>query len=94
MTEPTHLTRDQLAPIVAAIHRRETAALIGLGLLLPPFPDCPTCGQAPTEMAVGNSNSFIDDLVRFGFRPCNHTFAANGEDLYETYTATRQQEGL
>ncbi|MFM9636000.1 hypothetical protein [Streptomyces turgidiscabies] len=95
MTEPTHLTRDQLEPIVTALHRREVYALVGAGILLPPFPDCPTCGQPPTEMFVRNDHPscFLEDKVAFGFRPCHHTFTADGEDLCLAYDAARQQEG-
>ncbi|MFJ9633815.1 hypothetical protein ACIRU8_39585 [Streptomyces sp. NPDC101175] len=95
MTEPTHLTSEQLEPIVAALHRRETYAAAGAGILVPPFPDCPTCGQAPTELVVRNDHpaTFLEDKVAFGFRPCGHTFTADGEDLYRTYETARQQEG-
>ena len=95
MTEPTHLTRDQLAPIVAAIHHRETYTRAGAGILLPPFPDCPTCGQTPNEMAVNGDypEYFLTDRVAFGFRPCGHTFTANGEDVDRAYDLARQQEG-
>lgn len=93
MTEPTRLTREQLAPIVTAIHRREQAMRAGAGILLPPFPDCPTCGQPPTEFLVNNDHPahFLEDLVGFGFRPCGHTFTADGEDLYLAYEAARAE---
>jgi hypothetical protein len=93
VTEPTHLTRDQLAPLVAAIYRRETAALTELRNLLPPFPGCPTCGQPPAELFVRNDHPshFLEDRVGFGFRPCGHTFTADGEDLYNAYNQARQE---
>lgn len=91
MNEPTQLTREQLEPIVLALHRRETYAAAGAGILIPPFPACPTCGQQPTEMAVRQDPHLIEDRMQFAFRPCGHAFTANGEDLYDAYTAARQQ---
>lgn len=91
MTEPTPLTREQLEPIMLAVQRRETYAAAGAGIFLPPFPDCPTCGQQPTEMAARSSEHLIDDRIQFAFRPCGHTFTADGEDLYDVYTAVRQR---
>ena len=95
MTEPTHLSREQLAPIVAAIHQRETYARAGAGFLLPPFADCPTCGQAPTELLVSNDHPdfFLADRVGIGFRPCGHNFTADGNDVDRAYDLARQQEG-
>jgi hypothetical protein len=92
-SEPTHLTRDQLAPLVAAIYRRETAALTGLRVVLAPFPDCPTCGQPPTELFVRNDHPahFLEDRVGFGFRPCGHTFTADGDDLDHAYEHARRE---
>jgi hypothetical protein len=92
MSEPAHLTRDQLAPIVTAIQRRESAVLVGRRPM-PPFPDCPACGQAPAELFVRNDHPahFLKDEVGFGFRPCGHTFTADGEDLYEAYNQARQE---
>lgn len=91
MTEPTRLTREQLAPVVTAIYRREQAVLYSH--LVPPFPDCPTCGQPPTEFLVNNDHPahFLEDRVGFGFRPCGHTFTADGEDLYLAYEAARAE---
>lgn len=84
--EPTHLTYEQLLPVAAAVHRREAFAVAGVRVLLPPFPDCPTCGQSPTELLVRNdSRLFLEDRVAFGFRPCGHTFTADGEDLFRAY---------
>ena len=91
MTEPTRLTYEQLLPLATAIHRREAAVLAGAGFLLPPFPDCPTCGQQPNELFVRNDHPahFLEDLIGFGFRPCGHTFTADGEDLYTAYSHAR-----
>lgn len=91
MTESTHLTYEQLAPLATAIHRREAAVLAGAALILPPFPDCPTCGQQPNELFVRNDHPahFLEDCVAFGFRPCGHTFTADSEDLYTAYTHAR-----
>ncbi|MFE3031600.1 hypothetical protein ACFXKY_08115 [Streptomyces canus] len=88
--EPTRLTREQLYPLVAALHRRETAVTAG-HLLVHPFPDCPACGQPPAELMVSNDHPahFVEDLVAFKFRPCGHTFTADGEDLYRAYEAAR-----
>ncbi|MCX5253652.1 hypothetical protein OOK27_05615 [Streptomyces canus] len=93
MNEPTRLTYEQLAPIVAALYRREKAALAGAGFLLPPFPDCPTCGQSPTELRTGGDHPahFLEDRIGFGFRPCGHTFTAHGEDLYRAYEHARME---
>lgn len=79
--EPTRLTHEQLLPLAGAIRRRETAAYSDL---LPPWPACPTCGQAPTELLVRNDHpaQFLEDRVAFGFRPCGHNFTAAAEDLY------------
>lgn len=89
---PTHLTREQLYPLAAALHRREAAVLAGRGLLHP-FPDCPTCGQPPTELAVCNDHPdyFLTDRVAFRFRPCGHTFTADGEDLHHAYEQARRE---
>lgn len=92
MSEPTPLTREQLEPIVLALQRREVYVQASAGFLLPPFPNCPTCDQQPTEMAVRQSERFIEDRVQFAFRPCGHAFTADGEDLYDAYVAARQQE--
>lgn len=93
MSEPTRLTREQLTPIVAAIHRREQALLAGVGRLAPPLPNCPTCQQQPTNFLVRNDfpAHFLEDLVGFGFRPCGHNFTADGEDLYLAYEAARAE---
>lgn len=90
----THLTRDQLAPIVTALHRREDYQRAGAGFLLPPFPDCPTCGQQPTELRVGDDHPahFLTDRVAFGFRPCGHTFTADGEDLHQAHETARREQ--
>ncbi|WP_406444601.1 hypothetical protein OHB14_36855 [Streptomyces sp. NBC_01613] len=81
---PTHLTYEQLLPIATAIRRRETALVAGHGNLLPPFPACPTCRQAPTELLVRNDHpdQFLHDRIAFGFRPCGHSFTADAGDLY------------
>lgn len=91
MTEPTRLTREQLAPVVTALHRREQAVL--LGHLVPPFPDCPTCGQQPDGLIINGDHpaNFLEDRIRFGFRPCGHNFTADGEDLYLAYEAARAE---
>jgi hypothetical protein len=91
--EQTHLTYEQLLPVVTAIQRRETAALVGNGILLPPVPDCPTCGQTPAELFVRNDHPahFLKDEVGFGFRPCGHTFTADGEDLHRAYEHARRE---
>jgi hypothetical protein len=93
MSEPTRLTYAQLTPVVTALCRRERAALTGAGFLLPPFPDCPTCGQSPAELFVRNDHPahFLEDEVGFGFRPCGHTFTAGGEDLCRAYGAARSE---
>jgi len=92
VTEPTQLTYEQILPMAEAIHRRESAVLAGAHIIVPPFPDCPTCGQQPTELAVRNDHPahFLEDRVGFGFRPCGHTFTADGEDLYNAYNQARQ----
>lgn len=94
MTEPTHLSRKQLAPIVAAIHQRETYTRAGAGFLLPPFADCPTCGQAPAELLVNNDHPayFLADRVAFKFRPCGHTFTASSEDVDRAYEQARMEQ--
>jgi hypothetical protein len=91
VTEPTPLDREQLQPIIDAIHKRESYARAGVTILLPPFAPCPTCGQPPTELAVSNDHRahFLEDLVAFKFRPCGHTFTAHGDDLYRAYEAAR-----
>src|SRR2546427_4274361 len=62
-------------------------------VLLPPFPDCPTCGQPPTELLVRNdSRLFTEDRVAFGFRPCGHTFTADGEDLFRARSEEHTSE--
>jgi hypothetical protein len=93
VTEPTHLTRDQLAPIVAAVYRREAATLTGARLILPPLPPCPTCGQQPTELTTSSDSHdlFVRNLTALRFRPCGHTFTADGEDIYEAYNTARQE---
>ncbi|WP_393075332.1 hypothetical protein [Streptomyces sp. LN704] len=80
------LTYEQLLPLAAAIRRRETS---GHGILQPPLPDCPTCGQTPTDLHVRNDHPahFIENRVAFGFRPCGHNFRA---DAYDLYRATEQ----
>lgn len=91
--EPTRLTREQLVPIVTAIHRREQAMLAGAGLLAPWFSDCPTCGQQPNGLIVNGDHpaDFLEDRVRFGFRPCGHNFTADGEDLARAYDIARRE---
>jgi hypothetical protein len=94
VNEPTHLTREQLAPIVTALYRRESYARAGAGFLLPPFPHCPTCGQQPTELVTSSDSPdlFVRDRSAFGFRPCGHTFTADGEDLYRAYEQARMEQ--
>jgi len=91
VTEPTPLDREQLQPIIDAFHKRETCAAAGVGFLLPPFAPCPTCGQSPIEMAISNTHPdhFLTDRVAFRFRPCDHTFTADGEDIYLAHEAAR-----
>lgn len=93
MNEPTRLTYEQLLPLATAIQRREAAVLAGAGFILPPFPDCPTCGQQPTKLLVRNDhpNHFLKDEVGFGFRPCGHTFTVGGEDLYRANEQARRE---
>lgn len=94
VTEPTKLTYEQLVPLAIAIHRREAAVLAGAGPFLPPFPDCPTCEQQPDELLVRNDHpgNFLEDSVGFGFRPCGHTFTADGEDLHRAYDQARMEQ--
>lgn len=93
MTEPTPLGREQLQPIINAVQQRESYAKAGMKLLLPPFAPCPTCGEQPTELFVRSDHPgfFLEDRVAFGFRPCGHSFTADGEDLYNAYAQARQE---
>jgi hypothetical protein len=91
---PKHLTYEELFPIVAALHRREAYARHGAGFLLPSFPDCPACGQQPAELATRSDSPdlFVRDRIALRFRPCGHTFTADGEDLYRAHDqASREQ---
>jgi hypothetical protein len=90
VTEPTPLSYEQLLPLAVAIGRRDTAEH---GILLPPWPGCPTCGQVPTDLLVRNDHPayFLEDRVAFGFRPCGHTFTADGEDLFRAYDHARRE---
>lgn len=92
MTEPTHLTYDEFLPLATAFQRRDAYARAGAGLLLPPFPACPTCGQPPTELHVGSDHpaQFLHDRTGFGFRPCGHNFTVDGDDLAKAYGIARQ----
>lgn len=94
MTEPTPLDREQLQPIIDALHKRDVYAQAGAGFLVPLFAPCPTCGEQPTELFVNRDHYeyFIKDEVLFGFRPCGHNFTATGDDIYDAYTQARQQE--
>jgi hypothetical protein len=93
MSEPTRLTYEQLLPLAAAIYRREVALQAGARLLLPPFPNCPTCGQPPAELVVRNDHAahFLEDLVGFGFLPCGHTFTVDAEDLHNAANVARAE---
>ncbi len=90
MTEPTRLTCEQLVPLVAALQHREAAALAGR-LIKRPLPDCPTCGQPPSELMLSNDQiaQFRNDQIAFGFRPCGHNFTADGGELDRAYSAAR-----
>src|SRR5689334_16662879 len=88
---PTYLTRDQFLPLAAALYRREAAVRTGARILLPPFPDCPTCGANPVALEVADTRSITDDTVIFGFRRCGHTFAVTGEDLHRAYEQARME---
>lgn len=92
-SEPRHLTYEELFPVVAALHRRETYGRLG-GFLLPPLPTCPSCGQQPTELATRNDSPdlFVRDRTALRFRPCGHTFTADGEDLYRAYDQASQEQ--
>jgi len=93
MSEPVHLTYEQFQPLAIALHRREAAMLAGVRVILPPFPNCPTCEQPPTELLVRNDHPahFLADLTAFGFRPCGHTFTVGGEDLFRAHERARQE---
>jgi hypothetical protein len=93
VTEPTHLTYEQFLPLAIALRRRETATLAGARIILPPFPDCPTCEQPPTELLVRNDHPahFLADLTCFGFRPCGHSFTVSGEDLFQAHEQARRE---
>ena len=93
MTEPTRLTYEQFLPLAVALHRRETATQAGAGFLLPPFPACPDCGQAPTELLVNSDHPahLLEDRVVFGFRPCGHTFTVDGDDLHRAREHARRE---
>ncbi|WP_030168897.1 hypothetical protein [Streptomyces sp. NRRL S-813] len=88
MTEPTHLTREQLDPLVAAIYRRQAAADAGASLTLPPLPPCPACKQTPTQLLTRDDQP-ITDRTLIMFKPCGHLFAANNEDVYEAALSPR-----
>lgn len=92
-SEPTPLTYQQLVPLAAALRRREDHLRAGVGLLAPPFPICPTCGQQPTELVVRNDDPAhsLEDRVTLGFRPCGHNFTADGDDLHRAYEAARSE---
>lgn len=93
MTKPVHLTRAQVFPLVAALAHREIAIEAGATFVLPPFPDCPTCGQMPTELRVSNGHGalFLEDRAAFGFRPCGHVVTAAGEDIAHAYDTARRE---
>jgi hypothetical protein len=93
VTEPSPLSYEELAPVVTALYRREQAAAAGVSILMPPFPDCPTCKQQPASLHVNGDHPahFLEDRVGFGFRPCGHNFTADGEDLYRAYAAARSE---
>jgi hypothetical protein len=93
VTEPTHLAYEQFLPLAVALHRREEYMLAGAGFLIPPFPNCPTCGEPPTELLVRNDHPahFLADLTGFGFRPCGHNFTVSGEDLFRAHEQARQE---
>lgn len=86
--EPTRLTYEQFLPIAVALQRREH---VDAGLRLPPFADCPTCGQTPAELAVRNDHPdfFLHDRIGFGFRPCGHTFTIDADDVHRANDAAR-----
>lgn len=89
--ELTHLTREQLQPIVSAMHRREQAVL--LGHLVPPLPACPVDGLTPTELATRSDSFdlFTTNRVAIRFRPCGHIVTADGEDLFLAYDEARAE---
>ena len=93
MTEPTHLAYDEFLPLAIAFQRREAYERAGAGFLLPPFPDCPTCGQPPTELPVNSDHpaQFLHDRPGFGFRPCGHNFTVDGDDLTKAYDIARRE---
>ncbi|MFD7999956.1 hypothetical protein [Streptomyces mirabilis] len=91
VTVPVHLTREEFFPLAAAIARREAMVRTGARILLPPFPDCPTCGANPVALEVADTRSITDDTVIFGFRRCGHTFAVTGEDLHLAYEQARME---
>jgi hypothetical protein len=80
---PTHLSFEQLLPVAVAMRLRKDATRAGT-LLGRPLPDCPACGQAPTQFLVSSDHpdQFLYDQVAFGFRPCGHNFTADAEDLH------------
>ena len=93
MTEPTHLSYEKFLPLAIALRPRDRSIRDGLPLLLPPFPICPACGQAPTELFVNGDHParFVEDQVAFGFRPCGHNFTVDGDDLVRAYDIARRE---
>jgi hypothetical protein len=86
MTEPTHLTYDQVLPIAKGMRRCEVSARDELVPVVP-FPDCPACGQTPATLATGpeNPNQFVHHRVAIYFSPCGHRATTDVADLDRAY---------
>lgn len=91
MSEPTHLSYEQVLPIAIGLQRREAYARAGAGILIPPLPNCPTCDQPPEELFTRNEHAdfFLHDRIGLGFRPCGHNFTVDSEDTLNANDAAR-----
>jgi hypothetical protein len=89
VSDATSLTAEQILPFAVAVQRRDRQIRSGYTLLLQTWPDCPTCGEAPTEVDVRRSEASFDHQV--GLRPCQHVFTVNDHDFWQ---AMREAERI
>jgi hypothetical protein len=93
MTDPKRLTAEEFFPFAVYGARLADARERGLGILLPPAPDCPACGQRITEIAVRDDYQFTEDIVWLGAKPCGHQFTIPGDAAYEAANAATAAVG-
>lgn len=82
MTERVPLTADEFFPFAVYAAHLEVSQQLGLTILRPPAPSCPTCAQPIAEIVVSRSEAFTADELHLGMAPCRHRFSVPADTAY------------